>query len=236
MPLLTLITPTGGRPEAFALCERFMSRQTFIDWEWIVVDDCLPLTDCTMGQTVLHPKPLWEAGGGSTQNRNLLLALTRVQSDFVAVIEDDDYYGPEYLETLCGHLKEVVIFGETPSRYYNVRHRMCRSMAANRHASLCQTGFRVELTPMVQEACQLNRETDVFLWSRIHAEHVSSRLCVGNHVVGIKGMPGRGGVGMGHYPQTRPSRWTDDPQLRVLRDWIGEDSKLYTDYYARNSA
>jgi len=41
-PPITVITPTGDRPEAFALCERWMSQQTYtgqIQWIWKATDD-----------------------------------------------------------------------------------------------------------------------------------------------------------------------------------------------------
>jgi glycosyltransferase involved in cell wall biosynthesis len=237
MSKLALITPTGGRPEAFALCEQFMAQQTFTDWEWIVVDDCKPNVECTLDQRVLHPWPAWEAGMESTQCRNLLLALERASSEFVAVIEDDDYYSPRHLENICKYLETAALVGEIPSRYYNVKHRMFRTMAANQHASLCQTGFRAELIPMVREVCKLNGPVDVCLWQEVRSNGGIFKQYLEDQVIGIKGMPGRAGVGIGHYPESRLSRWNADPQLRVLQDWIGDDAKLYKDYYGpRNSA
>ena len=99
MPL-TLITPTGGRPEAFALCERWMGRQTYRgDVQWIVVDDCEEATVVTMGQTVIRPQPWWKLGAPTTQYANVRAALELVKHDKIVHIEDDDWYGPTYLET-----------------------------------------------------------------------------------------------------------------------------------------
>lgn len=234
MPKLTLITPTGGRPEAFALCERYMARQMFTDWEWIVVDDCNPTTECTMGQWVIHPDTFWVPGGPHTQNRNLLLALEQVNTEFVAVIEDDDWYGPKHLETLCKHLEKATLVGELPSCYYNVKNRMFRVMPSSGHASLCQTGFRAELIPRMKVVCELNSDTDVLLWHQVRSMGVSSKQYFGNQVVGIKGMPGRAGAGIGHYPKIRPSHWTPDTWMKTLTEWIGKDAELYGSYYANN--
>lgn len=231
LPKLTLITPTGGRPEAFALCEKYMARQTFIDWKWIVVDDCKPETECTMGQAVIRPNKLWLPGGGSTQNQNLLLALDQVNTEFVAVIEDDDWYSPKYLETLCGNLEKVSVVGELPSRYYNVKHRMFRIMPPGGHASLCQTGFRAELLERFKVVCQLNSNTDVLLWHQVRSMGIHSNLYFGDQVVGIKGLPGRPGAGIGHYPKQRPTHWIQDPGLKTLTEWIGDDVELYRRYY-----
>lgn len=213
------------------MCERYMARQTFTDWRWIVVDDCRPETNCTIGQTVIRPDKPWLPGGIPTQNRNLLLALDQVNTEFVAFIEDDDWYGPKHLETLCGHLEGVAIVGELPSRYYNVKHRMFRIMPPGGHASLCQTGFRAELLERVKVICELNDTTDVLLWHQVRSMSVFSRLYFGNHVIGIKGLPGRPGVGIGHYPKLRPTYWAPDWKLETLAEWIGEDVELYRSYF-----
>lgn len=231
MPKLTLLTPTGGRPEAFALCERYMARQTFADWKWVVVDDCRPETNCTMGQTVIRPDRLWLPGGLSTQNRNLLLALEQVQTEFVVIIEDDDWYGTKHLETLCGYLEKFATVGELPSRYYNVKYRLFRIMPPSGHASLCQTGFRAEMLERVKIVCELNSNTDVLLWHQVYSMGAPSNLYFGNRVVGIKGLPGRPGVGIGHYPTQRLTHWIQDPGLKTLTEWIGEDVELYRSYY-----
>lgn len=236
MPKLTILTPTGGRPDAFALCERYMARQTFTDWKWVVVDDCRPETICTMGQTVIRPDKPWLPGGVSTQNRNLLLTLEQVNTEFVAVIEDDDWYGPKHLETLCGYLEKVAVVGELPSRYYNVKHRLFRIMPPGGHASLCQTGFRTEMLPRMKVVCGLNDNTDVLLWHQVRSMGVLSGLYFGDQVVGIKGMPGRPGVGIGHYPKIRPSHWTEDSGMETLKEWTGEDAELYKDYYGARIA
>ena len=36
---ITLITPTGDRPLAFALCQNWMRKQTVLPFQWVVVDD-----------------------------------------------------------------------------------------------------------------------------------------------------------------------------------------------------
>ena len=51
--MIQLLTPTGMRPEAFALCERWMAAQTYDGpCTWFVVDDgAVPLK--------LTPPPGW---------------------------------------------------------------------------------------------------------------------------------------------------------------------------------
>src|ERR1700757_5416579 len=117
--MLSVITATGGRPEAFRLCEYYMSRQTFRDIEWIVVDDCDPPTVCTMGQKVIRPRPVWN-GSGCTMGRNIAAAFEICRGDRIAIFEDDDWYSPLHLETLNEALNGADLAGSVPARYYHV--------------------------------------------------------------------------------------------------------------------
>jgi hypothetical protein len=47
---IVLVTPTGDRPEAFALCEKYVASQTVKPDVWIVVDDGEVPAVCTMKQ------------------------------------------------------------------------------------------------------------------------------------------------------------------------------------------
>ena len=97
--MLTLITPTGDRPDAFALCQQYMLAQDYPgDVRWIIVDDGVTATPVTFereGWTVdvLRPEPM-----PRSQARNLLAGMGHVApGGRVAIIEDDDIYAPEYL-------------------------------------------------------------------------------------------------------------------------------------------
>jgi hypothetical protein len=70
-------------------------------------------------------------------------------------------------------------------------------------------------------ACQQHTKfIDLELWRK----HRSRYLFGGGRVCGIKGLPGRGGIGMGH---SRDFNGTHDPDGRILREWIGDDADLY---------
>jgi hypothetical protein len=212
---VTLITPTGGRPDAFRLCERWMARQTYTGpLQWVVVDDADPVTSATMGQDVLRPEPKWN--GSHTLARNIRAGLGAAKYDAVIVIEDDDWYSPEYVRTTVDRLETLPamrLCGECPSRYYNVATRCYRLPGNMNHASLCQTAFRLELVPRVLGFMTSDPWVDLMLWSKI-----PGTLHEGYNVVGIKGLPGRTGVGIGHHPGGTP-----DPELTVLRSWVGEN-------------
>jgi len=218
--MISVITPTGGRPEAFRLCEKWMGRQTYTDFEWIVVDDGIFETETMIADQVIRPAHRWNRE--CTLGLNLLASLDMVQGDAVLICEDDDHYAPDYVKTMAERLQHHDLVGEIPARYYNVKERRYHTHANTQHASLCQTGFRASLIPQVIDVIKgtVGPFIDIALWKldvkkALHTSH----LCTG-----IKGMPGRAGIGMGH--KSHPG-WTSDPNCDVLREWIGDDAEEY---------
>lgn len=219
--MLTLLTATGARPESWAICEQLMARQTYAGpVRWVIVDDgpvAQPVAFQREGWTleVVRPQPYWEAGQ-NTQARNLAAGLDVIDSDeSVVVWEDDDYYAPGYLADMAKWLERRPLVGEMRARYYNITTGKGREMGNVRHASLCSTGVRAEgLRAFRAAVAKADKFIDLTLWRSMPGRLYSTR-----HVVGIKGMPGRGGIGSGHmYGFGQPMN---------LRDWIGEDAALY---------
>lgn len=218
---ITLLTPTGGRPEAFALCERWIARQTYRgEIQWLVADDGATPTACTMGQTVVRPEPFWTAGQ-NTQHRNLLALLPRIRHDAVLHIEDDDWYAASYVETMARRLEMADMVGERPARYYNVRYRSWHDCGNDKHASLFQTGMRTPVIEILRQICQRRQWIDMTMWPAV----AGSLLFTGEETVGIKGMPGRPGQVVSHR---RASWLTPDLNYEVLQRWVGvEDAAEY---------
>ena len=225
--MLTLLTATGARPEAWAICESLMAAQDYTGpVRWVIVDDGpdpQPVTFKRDGWQllVIRPAPFWQPGQ-NTQARNLAKGMEAVPADArLVIIEDDDVYRADWLSHVDRQLDRAELVGECQARYYNLALRRGRQLSNNRHASLCSTAmrgaalatFRRELKPGVQFI-------DVNLWRR----HPSRHLFTGGRVVGMKGLPGRGGIGMGHR---NDFRGTADPDLTLLRQWIGENVELY---------
>lgn len=234
---LTLITPTGGRPEAFGLCCEFIRRQTYIGpLQWLVVDDVRPPTAFpgewmasrpnTTG-TNIFPVPSWSPGQ-NTLARNLLAAIPEVAYDRILFLEDDDRYPSDHLETMATRLDVAAIVGDSVSRYYHLPSRRYRLFRNQQMASLCQTGMRAELLPLLKQVCQASPDfIDMRLW---RAAKATKDLQAGPpSCIGIKGLPGRAGIGAGHRPDRSPE-WLDDKDLSVLRGWIGNDISLYEKY------
>lgn len=225
---LTLLTPTGGRPDAFALCETFLARQTFTgDIQWIVIDDCDPPTPCTLNQTVLRPTPHWRPGQ-MTQARNLLHALPLIRHDKILHIEDDDWYSPDYLSIMSSRLDTHPFIGESHSHYYNVAVRRYRTFDNTLHSSLAQIGFRSDLLPRFKKLCSRPPGSlDIYLCRDARALlHLTPWSGI---YLGIKGLPGRPGTVRGHR-DTSSNSWHPDPDLAILQSWIGPDALLYSRY------
>lgn len=223
---ITVITTTCDRPIGIALAERMMQRQTYPISQWIVADGGETPAPCSMGQVHLHqPRP----PGVENFIGNLLAGLHRATGDVIAFIEDDDWYAPTHLEQLVRQLHDeprAIAAGDDDQRYYNVATRQWRTWK-NVGACLCQTMMRREWASRFEQVAQtcLARSSygvDGNFWRGIP---LARRSIVKAHtVVGIKGLPGRHGLGVGHRPD---AKWTDDPNWTQLRAWIGDDSAQY---------
>lgn len=222
-PSVTIITPTGDRPEAFALCERWMSQQQYTgSVQWIVVDDGKRPTTPTMGQTYLREKPMHR----HSLCRNLRLAIPHITGEFFFVIEDDDYYHPHYLSTMAGRLQHAELAGEFGAKYYYVKHKSWRHrFEIEQHASLCRTGMRRSVLPTLLNCAQGDHPSiDLRLWKQWQGSRLSWIDAEGTQslCVGIKGVDGRQSRGW------KPAKnATKDPGLKKLQQWVGRDFEEY---------
>lgn len=219
---LTLITPTGERPEAWALCQRWMARQTYQGpVRWIIVDDGEKAQDVDFWRpgwdvTVLRPRPHWQPGQ-NTQARNFRAALDIIGPDaWVAIIEDDDWYSPVWLDRVESELEHAELVGQGWNRYFNVVTGAIKEHDNEQHASLCATAFRGAALVEFRRLCEWGPKLiDMHLWRNCQ----SKQILGGCDVIGMKGMPGRGGIAGGHRLDT------DDPF--DLREWVGDDASAY---------
>jgi hypothetical protein len=224
--MLTLLTATGARHEAWAICEHLMARQDYAGpVHWVIVDDgpeAHPQPDVKghWDVSVIRPQPYWRPGQ-NTQARNLAAGLAVIpDSATVVVIEDGDWYSPEYLSAVAFWLQTHELVGEGWARYYHVGRRVWRDWGNSQHASLCSTAVRGGALARLREVVgEHPTSIDLELWRAFSGPRKlqNTGLCVGT-----KGLPGRGGIGAGHRMTGRRDR-----DLRTLRQWIGDDADLY---------
>lgn len=221
--LVTIITPTGDRPEAFALCERWVSHQRYTGRiQWIVVDDGVRATAATRADTYIRLSPMKK----HSLCRNLAAAIPAIRGQFVFVMEDDDYYGPDYVSSMVGRLHHADLIGEFGAKYYYIRDRKYRHRTDEKHASLCRTGMTAAVIQTLK-ACVTGTDhpsVDLRLWERWSGSALTwvdafgdSRMCVG-----IKGVSGRPSKGWRVSPDA-----ADDSDSVILRRWVGDDYEIY---------
>jgi hypothetical protein len=228
--MLQLLTPTGGRPVAWALAERWAAHQTYAGpVRWIIVDDCdppQPITFSRRGWTlqIVRPQTHWTPGE-NTQARNLLAGLDAVDSAYpVAVWEDDDYYAPGWLDTLAEHLERAELVGADRITYYNLTSRRWQRMKNLAHAAMSCTALRgAAITTLRRMATPGSTFIDARLW----AAHPSRYLFNSRQVVSLKGLPGRPGIGRGHHDTFGREQ---DHDGSVLRHLLGPDADAYTQH------
>lgn len=212
---ISVITPTGCRPACLDLCEKWLKRQTYRAFEWIVVDDGEPYSRAD----AIHPEPAWREGE-NTLGRNLRAGIEAARHDRIAIVEDDDWYAPEYLETINAWLDEHDAVGEGQSRYFNIRSGIAKEFEGTKHASLNATAIRGDSARAALTQASRAVNIDLEFWRIVEGGKVYPYQGL---VVGIKGMPGRPGIGVGHR-----MTGTDSPEK--LAQWIGKDADLYASF------
>lgn len=221
--MLTLITCTSDRPQAFALCEQWMSR-AIVRYkqpvEWIVIDDGIKPVHCTLNQTHIRREP----SESPTQSflGNLTAGLHVATGEKILFIEDDDWYHPDYLTVYANRLDRAEIVGEARAKYYSVQDRRWEIMSNDRHASLAQTGIRAIIVPQLLKIIESADSpfVDMPLWEVGASKELAAET---THCIGIKGLPGKVGFTTGHsgFKQLENA----DPAGDVLAAWVSDYEK-----------
>lgn len=218
--MITLLTCTGDRPRLFRRLESWMARQSLRWTNWIVVDDGAVSTECTLGQRYIRLSPGLPPSASFARNINVGLGeLGKLgDADFVFIIEDDDWYGPNYVASLLIPLMTHDLAGESHARYYNVTERSYHRCHNAHHAALCATAFRANLIPQILSCVDdQNVLLDLRIWKQLNC---SKHLQRTSHCVGLKAQRGRPGLTWGHQLHG----FFPDPQGVVLKKWIGDDA------------
>jgi hypothetical protein len=229
--MLTLLTTTGCRAEAFSICQKLMMRQSY-DGEvrWLIIDDGEIDQPITFKRhkwqlEIIKPKHRWTEGA-NTQRRNLVEGLKHIKNDAkLIIIEDDDYYSPYYLETADEWLSKANLVGESFARYYNLQSKKYRQLTNLFHSSLCSTAMKGDAIEFFRAICTVHDTLiDLNLWKKYNG---AKQLYKNNMVVGIKGLPGRSGIGIGHKAGFQGKI---DADGLIFSEWLQGDTALYEQY------
>jgi hypothetical protein len=222
--VLYLLTATGARPAAWAICERLTAAQDYAGPViWIIVDDGPEPQPVTFKRpdwevVVIRPGPLWQPGQ-NTQGRNLRVGLACIPDDArVVCLEDDDYYAPGYLTAAHDWLENADLAGASTMRLFHVPNRVAHEAWMPRYAMLCSTVVKGPALAALRAVVEQDVPYfDIELWRSFQGAKQLHRTDL---VVGIKGLPGRQGI-------TRAHALEGAADADKLREWIGQDADLY---------
>jgi hypothetical protein len=243
-PDITIITPGGDRPWSFNLLKHYLLRQTFPGtMQWLVISDSQNQKPYEMiwTQFALQSDPRFIQGelhqltydktiiGPKSLARNLVWGLMRAKGEIIFICEDDDWYGSDHVKECINHLAqpEIKVTGTIWQRYYHLPSLTYRTYK-NVGSALCSTAFHRDLIqPLINSAvwCEEHeqRGIDRRFWDSLPEDQKDIFEPLNNQVIGMKGLPGRIGIGVGH----RPRGFEADPEAKMLREWIGNDADTY---------
>ena len=251
METISCITPTGDRPLAIFLQCRWMKQQSVQPTQWIIVDDGIA-PSCGAGNYLIpsyaqyirrEPKA---DDPKHTLGANVRESLPRITGSKILIIEDDEYYAPTYIEEMSKRLNEHELVGIGRSRYYNLPHSRYFRDTNFWHASLAQTAFRSSFLEKIKHLFDDEIYIDVRIWetennSRFNFSGKERKTDKGNGIifddgednplyVGIKGLPGRPGMGIGH---THCQSFAYDEGRNQLKKWIPDNYESYLGFIGK---
>jgi len=226
--MLTLLTTTGCRQKPWSICEKLMANQTYDGLvRWVIVDDGEEAQAVTFNKQnwsleIVRPSHRWKQGA-NTQQKNLIAGLNQISNkELLIIIEDDDYYHPEYLETVAKWLKGETLVGESATRYYNIHSKKYKQLSNFFHASLCTTALKGSAIDFLKAICITHKTLiDINLWKMYKG---SKRLYRSELVIGMKGVGGRKGIGIGH---NKDFQGKIDEDGSILKQWLKNDTAFY---------
>lgn len=213
---ITAITATYQRPEAMALCRKYVERQTRQPDQWLILDGPDPM-----------PKKILGAIEGG-----------RIEGDVIIFAEDDDWLRSDWFEWCEGGIRRGYdIVGEGMAVYYNPRQRWWSECRNVRHAALVQTAVAAH---MLEEVANVIKSfPSPFFDTRIWPLDCNKFLALpetpkDRRVIGIKGLYGSKGYSSEHAAVCPPGAHPD-PSMLQLWKWAGPDASAYAKFYHRTS-
>ena len=209
-----VIIPTrGDRPELLSKCLHQLDKQTLkpdtielVNYPPAKEDEC----DIT-----------WRYRIGCNR------FISKKSADVVFLIEDDDYYSLDYIETMMNEWeknKKPIIFGLGQTTYYHLGIKKWQLMDHPHRASAFCTMLTIDGIKNMKWPKDDYPFTDLELWKILKGKTTTTKEQL---AIGIKGH--KNGTlfgGMGHYSE-RFGYKNDDSNLSWLKSKIDEESFLF---------
>ena len=236
---VSVITPTGDRSNLLGRLNTYMSRQTRQPDEWIVCDDGAEAPPVKLDATT-YIKPSWIRGefGTSTLPANLLEAMNYVTGDLILIMEDDDWYDKDYIQTyveLAELYPESLLFGCANNVYYRWPEGLFLGHNNKQHSSLCSTGFKSGATDQFIQSCinpWMKYYVDGGLWYN-YGKKLDRTMFIHEKpiVIGMKNLTSDP-VGFGHG--RHDNLFLEDTGNVLLKKWIGEEDTAWYRNFVTN--
>jgi hypothetical protein len=235
---LALLTATGGRPNQLKRLNRWMNKQTYKGKVlWIVVDDCEPRTandivtqpNSNWEVVIINSEEIWKLGM-NTQIANLELAIKEMKQHkevtHFFIIEDDDYYAPNYLSVMMEHLLVFKVVTGVYTLIVRPKDHLWRVEMAtvDRGGSLFESAFNISMLPLFEEVMSKKPLfLDVEFWKVVPKKKLFQVFEQKRISIGIKGYEGRPGVVTAH----RSTNNFNEDLLNIINFQLGKDAKYY---------
>lgn len=105
--LVSIITPSYNSAEFIEETIHSVFSQTYENWEWLITDDLSKDNTVEILQKYTDPRiklQILEHNGGAGNARNK--SLERAMGRYIAFLDSDDLWHPEYLETMINYMTE----------------------------------------------------------------------------------------------------------------------------------
>lgn len=221
---VTVVTCTGQRPELFALCRKWVLRQTRKPARWLIVVDCDDTPDAPEAEIQRLPDSFTipPCSHPSAALRAISYALTLVSDAHdVVVMEDDDWYGASYIEEVLA-----------PPCAFSHQRRMYQCHLPAERYSVCDYPEPVE--GMLAFKAGNAERIRSWLLRRPHGDslqHESEGIEM-SQLVQVKGvgfgLPGRTGATRKHVTEHRKVQiMQPDPGNKTFQRLVGVDAHSY---------
>lgn len=220
-----VITPTGDRPIMLRILRKCLEAQS-VKPDWIVVDDGIsdssPIVKGYPKLTYYRRQP--NTSGINSIKEQMLEVFSRgVGYENIVIMEDDDWYSSDYIESMIDGLKHNKLVGIRPYMYYSVKTNSYMIRGQTKSMSIwATTAFKSDIIPDIIDIIKETKDhsIDINVWNKLGAKY--GYVFEKDHMmhVGIKNAPGRSGTTGTH---SKHSLGASDPDGSFLKKIVGED-------------